>query len=421
MLIPLGELQNLWGDPFPKLDPKHTMIVGETGCGKSTLLLNLVQSFVRAGYGVALNDPNGDMADQAMQLVPKSRLGDTIVVDPFSDRPVGLNPLQGNNPELRVENFLAILAHFYGSTSWLARADYISRNLALAVVKSIDNATAFHVTRTLVDDDYRAFISKRAPGDFHLFFQQYDEKWPEKERDNAAASPLNKFDLLNKPHIRCILGQPRGLNLREVLDHQRILFLRFPKGLLGEETTALLSAIFTAGITHAALERADTRKRPPFAFIMDEAQNNFRTNAIHTLLAESRKYGISLYTAFQTSKQLKPDDFSILLGNTPNKICYVVSAEDAERLAPELSLENPKMLTRLARGTCYARLTDEHGRKTNPLLIKLNGPPKRRGDETSREKVIRWSLQNFGISRAKVDDQLNRFMKGDPSNEPSRR
>jgi DNA helicase HerA-like ATPase len=412
MKIPLGQLQTMWGDPNPKLDGTvHTHVIGETGCGKSTLLLNLFSAYVRAGYGIALNDPNGDMAAMAMDLVPKGRLRDTVVVNPLAERVVGFNPLEGKNPELRVENALGILAHFYGTNSWLARADYISRNLALAVVKTIRNATLFHITRALVDDEYRAYVSKRSPSDFHLFFKAYDEKWPAKERETAAASPLNKFDLLNKPNIRAILGQSSGLNLREVLDRRKILFLSFPKGLLGEETTALLSAIFTAGITHAALERADTKFRPPFAFIMDEAQNNFRTNAVITLLTESRKYGITLIAAFQTTTQIEPDMLSILLGNTPNKLYYAVSAEDAQKLSPELGLANPKMLVGLGRGYCYARLTRD-GRKSSPLLIKTNPAPHLFGDETTRDAVIRWSLSNHGTPRGIVDRGVNRILKG---------
>src|SRR5207245_7164563 len=72
----------------------HMYLVGKTGMGKSTLLRTLIVSDLRAGNGLALIDPHGDLADQVLACVPKSRREDLIAFDPSTSRGlVPFNPL----------------------------------------------------------------------------------------------------------------------------------------------------------------------------------------------------------------------------------------------------------------------------------------------------------------------------------------
>ena len=41
---------------------RHMYLIGKTGMGKSTVLENMIVEDIRAGRGVALVDPHGDLA-----------------------------------------------------------------------------------------------------------------------------------------------------------------------------------------------------------------------------------------------------------------------------------------------------------------------------------------------------------------------
>ena len=73
---------------------RHLAVIGKTGMGKTTLLEHLIASDIRAGRGVCLIDPHGDLADAILAAVPPARTNQTIVFD-ASDRdfPVSFNPL----------------------------------------------------------------------------------------------------------------------------------------------------------------------------------------------------------------------------------------------------------------------------------------------------------------------------------------
>ena len=45
-------------------------LVGKTGTGKSTLILNMAAHDIEMGYGLALIDPHGDLAEAVLELVP---------------------------------------------------------------------------------------------------------------------------------------------------------------------------------------------------------------------------------------------------------------------------------------------------------------------------------------------------------------
>ena len=71
----------------------HIYIIGKTGTGKTTLLENMIASDIKAGKGVALIDPHGDLADRILDHIPKRRIKDTIYFNPGDlKHPIAFNP-----------------------------------------------------------------------------------------------------------------------------------------------------------------------------------------------------------------------------------------------------------------------------------------------------------------------------------------
>src|SRR5437870_2883787 len=73
----------------------HMYLVGRTGTGKSTLIANMASHDIEAGYGVALIEPHGDLAEEILNSVPSSRINDVIFLNPSDlEYPVAFNPLE---------------------------------------------------------------------------------------------------------------------------------------------------------------------------------------------------------------------------------------------------------------------------------------------------------------------------------------
>jgi type IV secretory pathway VirB4 component len=60
----------------------HLWMLGKTRTGKSTLLTRLMAEDLHAGRGLMLIDPHGDLMETMLDLVPPTRLADTIYFDP---------------------------------------------------------------------------------------------------------------------------------------------------------------------------------------------------------------------------------------------------------------------------------------------------------------------------------------------------
>ncbi len=81
---------------------RHIFIIGQTGTGKSTLMERMIMQDIRAGKGVALIDPHGDLVESVLGRIPPEREEDVILFDMLEPRwPVGFNLLEWETIEER--------------------------------------------------------------------------------------------------------------------------------------------------------------------------------------------------------------------------------------------------------------------------------------------------------------------------------
>ena len=107
-------------------------------------------------------------------------------------------------------------------------------------------------------------------------------------------------------------------------------------GKIGEDACALLGSMLVTSIQLAAMHRAtqEEHKRRPFYLYIDE-MHSFITLAFADILAEARKYKLSLFIAHQYIHQLQEPVRKAIFGNVGTIISFRVGAEDAEYLARE--------------------------------------------------------------------------------------
>jgi len=145
---------------------KHVYIVGGTGNGKTTMIEGAVLQDIIAGRGVAVIDPHGDMAQDLISRIPKSRIKDVVFFDPYDiEHPIGLNLLElpgALNPTdlaLRKDAVMEAVVSvfrkvFSEDDSGGHRIEATLRNTVLTAF-TVPNATLFTLYDLLTDPDFR--------------------------------------------------------------------------------------------------------------------------------------------------------------------------------------------------------------------------------------------------------------------------
>lgn len=76
-----------------------TYIAGNPGYGKSSLIQDLALKDIRAGRGVCVIDPTGDLLERLIAHIPRERARDTIYFD--TDDPIPIDFFSYRNPPER--------------------------------------------------------------------------------------------------------------------------------------------------------------------------------------------------------------------------------------------------------------------------------------------------------------------------------
>lgn len=320
---------------------QHIYVIGKSGTGKSTLLEQMALSDVRRGNGLCVVDPHGDIAEDILKHIPEGRKQDLIYFNATDqEKPIAFNPLKGIHPKYHhlVASGLVSTFKKIWSESWGPRMEYILR-FTLLTLLCVPDATLLDIQPLLTDKDIRAKALAYV-GDEHIlsFWHHEFEKYSPTLRNEAIAPILNKTGLfITSTPLRNIVGQKtNSFRLQQVLDTGKILIVNLSKGQIGEDASSLLGAMLVNAIQLAALHRASQPEhtRRPFYLYIDEC-HSFVTLAFANILAEARKYGLSLFLAHQYIEQLDERVRAAIFGNVGTMIAFRVGATDAEYLAKE--------------------------------------------------------------------------------------
>jgi hypothetical protein len=401
----------------PEDRAQHLYIVGKTGLGKSTLLRNLILQDLYAGRGVGLLDPHGDLAQEVLDMIPKGRTNEVLYFNPGDlARPVGLNLLPKvprDQEHLVVAGILSAFRGIWGG-SWGPRLEYILGH-ALAALLDHGGLTILALPRLLSDDAFRERITGRVRDPVvRAFWRDEYARYERRFRLEAIAPIQNKVGrLLANAPMRNILAQTRNrFDARFLMDRSRITIANLSKGVIGEDHSRLLGALLLSQFQWAAMQRSGNPESPrtPFYLYIDEFQS-FATDALTSILAEARKYGLVLILAHQYLDQLTDEIRQSVFGNIGNLIAFRVGQADARILEDELG-GDVKMgnLISLGKHEIYARLLDQ-GRMREPFRGKTLAPV--RGTATGRrEALVRQSRERYGRPREEVEGKIERWLGG---------
>ncbi len=323
---------------------EHVVTFGITGSGKSTAMRRYAHQDVEARRGLVWFENHRDGVDALLRLfaTEERRLRrdlseNLIIVDP-ADREcaVGLNILERGAESqsfVQIAEFAQVLKQRWHLEAFGARTEELLRN-SLYLLGDND-LTLLELNPLLTNSAFRAICLKRCTNlEIRAYFETRYDRASENQQAMYRDPVLNKISAFTAdPSFRDIFGQRRStFSLVKAMDEGRWVLVLSDKGRLGEHATTF-GSLFLTKLKNALFAR---RSRALVTFYIDEVQNFVSSDsALETLLAEARKFGISVITANQFLDQFPATVRAALLA-VGSHVFFRLSSGDADKIAAAL-------------------------------------------------------------------------------------
>jgi hypothetical protein len=334
---------------------RHTFIIGQTGTGKSTLMESMILQDIRAGEGLAVIDPHGDMIDSILGKIPENRASDVILFDVLDrEKPIGFNMLQWRTLDERdfvIDEIYNSLDHMYDMKQTGGPVFESNLRGMLKLMMGDDPESDFKPTilefmSCYLQSDFRRWLKDRSRDPINLdFISELERTGGDACLRNIAPYITSKFGrFTNDSTLMHIIGQEKTpFSFDDIMNQGKIFLVKLGKGRFGSTVSNLLANMIVAKFKHAAMRRGDMNPkcRRDFYMYIDECQNLPSENFTE-LLAEARKYRMGLVLATQYTAQLSGESqrkslLSAIIGNVGTLIMFRLGQEDARHMEPVLA------------------------------------------------------------------------------------
>lgn len=402
-------------DPIDAM--RHTWVIGPNGVGKSTLLLNLILQDLDANRPIVVIEPKDLIAD-LLARIPEKRREDVVVLDPFDQAPVGINPLDashrhGRSPEVFADSLFGTFKAIWGD-SLGPRSSDILRN-CLDLLARRDDASLVMLPLLLTNPGFRRRLTRGVmqtdPFAAGPFWQWFDSLSPEATATTIAPLSNKLRPLLSKP-LRDVLAQQHPkFNVRQVLREKKVLLVPLQKGVIGPENAQLLGALVVAELWQAIRERAGTPEnaREPVMVYIDEVQDYLRLPTdLGDALATARSLGAGFHLAHQYEKQLPAAMLDAFRNNARSRVCFQLQAGDAKEMTAGQSVLTIEDFTKLPAHHVYASLVRDNAVQpwasgvTKPTPAPLSSPA----------AIRKLSRERYGQPIADIEASFTTLVEG---------
>lgn len=399
----------------------HTLLVGPTGSAKSTVMLGLIEDAMRAGRGLVVLDPKGDLTTDVLARVPTSRQQDVVVIDPTNPSPVGFNPLAGPGhiAHVTADTLLSIFESLFREHWGIRTADVLSS--ALLSLSRIPGANLLWLQPLLTNPAFRKRVlaGQRDPLGTEAFWRQYNAKKPDAQAAEIAPV-LNKLrQIILRPGLRAMLGQsdPK-FNIDDVLTKRRIVIVNLNRGLLGSDAARLVGTLLLGQLWSRLLARqaVPQERRQVVEIFIDEVHDFIAgiPGDLSDALSQARSLGGAFTMAHQYFSQLDPHMREAMNANARNKIYFGMNGHDAAtaaKQAPELTAQD---FMQLPKYHAYANIL-QNGASTGWMTIRTR-PPGAESSDTAA--VYAASHQRYGVAAAETERQILNLIEAASEDEP---
>ena len=320
----------------------HLHVLGPTGTGKSTLLLNYTMSEVRAGRGVAVFDPKGDLTRDLLDRLPPEAADRLVLIDPDETQaPAALNLLHlAEDPYDTADQLVGVMAKVWAST-WGPRTDDLARHALLTLMR-LPGASLADLPTLLSNPRLRRAALARADErdadgwgvDLHAFWNWWDAQSPGQASQQLGPLLSKLRAVLSRRFAAGLFGVPRSTFRLDDILNGGILLVRLPKA-MGEDTVRLTGSLLLAALLHTAGRRAalPEHQRLDASLIVDECHQFVNLPiGLDDALAETRALRLSMLLAHQHLGQLSKQVRDAIDANARSKVFFALAPADADAL-----------------------------------------------------------------------------------------
>lgn len=392
---------------------RHGWLLGKSGTGKSTLLRNIIVAAIRHGMGIAVIDPHGDLIYDVFNYIPEDRLEDIVYIDPENNRAPDLGIFDHPDKEKAIQAFMSLMEAHSGK-GWGPETAHILRGATDATLELDRNPTILTVYKILARDKFSEEILAKSKNPLvQDFYKQYFADLKPQERARNFSHPLNKIEEMMRPGLVEFLSQSRHLSFNGIMDRQKILLCRIPKGLIGERPAKVLGSLILSKINLASFRRKKRSKQ--FLVVVDEVHNFTDGIDFESMLAEGRKFGIHYLFATQTTQQMRDEDRRIYndriaFGNTSHIFSFRVSGDDSEKIALNFGDQDiAESLVKLPNYQFVAwTMQDNAPLLSDPVMLYDRPSP---ANDLPARKAIAWAMENTGTPKKDVEKQILKALR----------
>lgn len=384
---------------------RHYQIVGQTGTGKSTLLANLMLSAIEQGHGLTFFDPHGSTIDVLLRSIPEKYAGKVRVVRIGDvENPVPLNIWDSDDPgkeERNISDLCELFSDIFDPKRegvvgpryerWLSTFAKASI-AALGRRASLESIAVISQSQDNMLKAYKAIVGRHSD----LAERIKQEYGLDKSNDfhNTLNWYLCKFERLTSvEQLRKTLGAgTNALDFGNTIDTDTITLIDLASPTIGSHAARIVGTLLLMKLWNAAMARRDRDRM--HMVVVDEA-SLFQTNPMPRMLAEARKFGISVCLCHQHGSQLTQEIRDALEANSASFSAFRLSPKDAANAA--IRFDDPKMQVGLPRLDAFRAITtlSVDGKQTAPFTLEVARPKRQKNADEMATRIERESIQKL--------------------------
>ena len=315
---------------------KHSFIIGATGSGKSKFISlyvdRLYRTALKNNYRIIVIDPHASLANDFDYLEEKKVIN-------FSGESTGLFPESATDIAAATELTTTLFKSLLGD-QYTARLERLLR-FTLFVLFTAQNMSLDMLKRFLTELELRNEIIQHVSGyvppnivrffgaDFNEIRTQYY---------NEAILPI--VALVDEMQLQPSLVGGQDLSLLKTVQDNFLTVFSLNKVSMGEKTVKTIAGLLIQQIFLLAQARQLQQK---VILVIDEV-SVVQNPAIASILAEARKFNLSVILTQQYFGQIDKDLQAAIFSNVYNYYAFRVSEEDARALEGNLNMELPREL-----------------------------------------------------------------------------
>jgi len=381
------------------------------------LMVNTIRQDMETGAGIILIERDGNLFRQAINQVPPNRVDDVICINlANSERPVGLNLLRLNKPELVAGQLATLLDSLYPDTGRAIYANQLVRhgvpvlaNLERATIADLltlahprnptEKAWARMAVEKMHDKMYRDFWAD--------WYKDLDSRDQRQITQNSVSLKNRMLDILTPEPSRFLVNQETSsFEPKDVIQGNKLLFVNL-SGVSEQVASVIGTMIVTAMWTAAKISNP---RRPNFMYLDEFQQFSHLSSDFEDMLATARKHNLGLVMATQYIERLERSIQDAVMANARTKVIFQSSSTSSVIHAKDFASSYVKSdsFMNLKAYDALARINTETG-ISSPITLHTSPTP---AGYNHFRRVLRLSEERYGRTLEQIfkDDVSRRVV-----------